>query len=266
MFRFGLLVTLLAGLATYGSCTNLISIDGHTMVNFYSFARQFGAVTDYDSTTNTYSMSLNGTTVYAIPYSMTAWINDEQTILRPAPVIADEQLFVPMEFLLQAFHLQYTWGANYGSIEIVYQHHRCSWERDNDWGTRSHIWRHPTNFRIALNFTSSPRHCFRGRLTRRDASDTSPGEYRLTTDGRHSMSRTDPQASDRRPPRSGRKPQASGARPPMSSARTNTTVGNPKTSGRNTTSTSRHSSTTSGAYSHHNTDTSNNNSKNNSHH
>lgn len=269
MLRLGLLFTLVAGLASYAGCTRLISINGHTMVSMGSFARQFGAVVQQDDSTNTYSMSLNGTTVYVIPYSTTAWINDEQTELRSAPVMVDGRLYVSLHFLLKAFNMQYTWGTDYSSIGIIYNDHSYNWTRNTTWGTRNHAWQHPADFRISLNFTSSPRQSFRGRpsrimttTTRRTTTRRTPviqgrttttGGWTTTSGGRTSTyggrttttgGRTTTIGGRTTTTTGGRTTTNTGGRTTTTGGRTTTSNGHTTTTGGHSTTSGGHSSTT----------------------
>ncbi len=264
MYRLGLLITLLAGLASYAGCTSLISINGHTMVSMGSFARQFGTVVQQDDSTNTYSMSLNGTTVYVIPYSTTAWINDEQTELRSAPVMVDGHLYVSLHFLLKAFNMQYTWGTDYSSIGIIYNDHSYNWSRNTTWGTRYHAWQHPADFRISVDFHSAPRQSFHGRTSRIMTTTTThrtirrapvmqgrttiTGGRTTTTGGRTSTygGRTTT-TGGRTTTNGGRTTTITGGRTTTNTGgRTTTTGGRTTTSNGHTTTTGGHSTTTGG--------------------
>lgn len=163
--RLGLLVTLCALLqvAVFADA-RMVNIDGHTMVRLRAFCHQFGALSDYDANSNTYSVSRNGTTVYLVPYSTTAWINDNQVELKHIPVIIDDTMYVPLRFMCRAFNLDCTWGPGFAQVVIVdgFTHLQINWVRDDGWGARQHIWLHPDNFRVFLRVQAPPRQYFHG--------------------------------------------------------------------------------------------------------
>lgn len=165
MFRLGLFVTLCMVLqvAVFADA-RMVNIDGHTMVRLRAFCKQFGGVSDYDGSTNTYSISRNGTTVYMAPYSTTAWINDNQVEMKHVPVIIDGTMYAPLRFLCRAFDLNCTWAPGFAQVVIVdgFSHQTITWVRDDGWGARPHVWLHPDTFRIVLRFPSPPRVSFHG--------------------------------------------------------------------------------------------------------
>jgi len=161
--RLGLVVTVCAVLqiAVFADA-RMVNIDGHTMVRLRAFAHQFDALTDYDAATNTYSVSRNGTTVYLIPYSTSAWINDNAEQLRHVPVIIDGAMYAPLRFLCRAFDLNCTWAPGYSSVVIVAGGLSITWLRDDGWGARQHTWLHPSSYRFNLRNQSAPRQYFHG--------------------------------------------------------------------------------------------------------
>ena len=179
MLRFILLVTVCAVLqvAVYADAL-MVTIDGHTMVKLRTFSHQFGAVTDYDAATNTYSVSRNGRTVYLIPYSSTAWIDDLQVELKFPPIIIDNALYVPLRFMCHAFDLDCTWGPAFLQVVIIdgITHQQVIWARDDGWAARPHTWQHSVTYRIPQQPQSPPRQSFRGRPS--TVPPTIPGRHK----------------------------------------------------------------------------------------
>ena len=168
MLRLGLIITICAILqvAVFADA-RMVSVDGHTMVRLRAFCRQFGAVNEYDAATNTYRVSRQGRTVYLIPYSSTAWVDDRQVELRYPPVIIDGTMYVPLRFMCRTFNLNSTWGADFRQVIIFdsISQLQVTWARDDGWAARPHTWQHPVTYRVALSFPSSPRQSFHGKLS-----------------------------------------------------------------------------------------------------
>ncbi len=165
MWKLGLLVTLCAVLQITAYAANpMVTINGHTMVKLHTFCRQFGAVAAHDTTTNTFSVSRNAHTVYLIPYSTTAWIDDTQVNMEHPAVTIDQHLYVPLRFMCRALGLDCTWGPSFQTVVIVdnFTHTQVTWGRSTGWDARSHIWSHPATFRISLSVTAPPRKSFHG--------------------------------------------------------------------------------------------------------
>ena len=163
--KFRLVLTLLVALqlAGFAHAMRLVTINGHTMVHLRSFAQQVGAVIDRDPTTNTYSVALNGHTVYMVPYSMTAWVDDNQVDLKVPAVIADNHMNVPFRFICNALGVTSTWAPGYESVVIDYGGQQWTVARNDAWAARPHVWQHPFTYRVTLNFRSAPRQFFTGR-------------------------------------------------------------------------------------------------------
>jgi len=164
--KLGLLLIVLVVLqvAAYADAP-MVTINGHTMVSLRTFHHQFGMVTDYDAATNTYSVSRNNRTVYLIPYSTTAWIDDNQVDLKVPPILVDNHLYVPVRFMCHTFDLDCTWDTAFSQVVIMdgFTHEQVIWLRDDGWAGRPHIWRHPITYRFVPKFPSPPRRFFQGR-------------------------------------------------------------------------------------------------------
>lgn len=191
MGKLVLLVTFFAAfqLAAYAQ-DPIVTIDGQNMVPLQTFTNQFGGTTSYDPTTNTYSVFLNGQYVYLEPYSTVAWIGDSQVNLAYPPVIVDNVMYVPLDFMCGAFGLNYSWEPGYQQVVIVFDGQRVFWGRDNTWSRRSHRWEHPDTYRVAPRFQGPPRLYF-GR------SRTSSTASRRTYAGRPQPSVTSTRSNQR---------------------------------------------------------------------
>ena len=166
--RLGLLVTLAAVLQVVALADmHMVTIDGHTMVKLRGFCHEFGASYDRDAATHTYSVSRNGRTVYIVPYSTVAWIDDRQVEMKHPSVIVDHALYVPVRFMCNAFDLGCTWGADFRQVVVidVVTHTQVTWIRDDAWAGRAHVWPHPASYRFTLKVTAPPRQSFHGRPT-----------------------------------------------------------------------------------------------------
>ena len=180
MLKLGLVCIVFAVLQVVAFAdTPMVTINGHTMVSLRAFRQQFGAVTDYDAATNSYSVSRNNRTVYLIPYSTIAWIDDSLVDLKVPPVLVDNHLYVPMRFMCRTFDLDCTWGTAYSQVVIFdgFTGQQVIWLRDDGWAGRPHSWQHPVTFRIAVKLSSSPRQFFQGKHSASSVPATMPAGH-----------------------------------------------------------------------------------------
>jgi len=132
----------------------VVMINDRPMISLRDFAEIFDATVDYNVERNEISVSLYDTTVYLVPYQMTAWVNDQKVWLDMPAVILDDVTYLPVRFVCDAFRLPYDWTPVNQQVVIV---NRWTTERvvfvlDIDWCRRTHVWRHEVDFRWYINF------------------------------------------------------------------------------------------------------------------
>ena len=138
------------------------------MAPLRTFSQRFGAVTDYDAATNTYSVSRNERNVYVTPYSSTAWINDRQVDLKSLQSLSMTPCTCHCALCATPSILYCTWGPSFQQVVIidVSTHQQIIWARDDGWAGRPHRWEHPVNYRVHRQFQSPPRRSFHGGADR----------------------------------------------------------------------------------------------------
>jgi len=103
---------------------------------------------------NEICITLFDTTVYVVPYRMTAWVNDRKVWLDMPVVIVDDITYLPVKFLCDAFGFRYEWRQRTQDVCIV---NRWTTEViviviDIDWHRHRRVWRHDYDWRWYINF------------------------------------------------------------------------------------------------------------------
>lgn len=152
-----LLVALLVGAAALAATPmtpHIVMINDRQMISLQDFAETFDADVDYHVDRNEICITLFDTTVYVVPYRMTAWVNDRKVWLDMPVVIVDDITYLPVKFLCDAFGFRYEWRQPTRDVCIV---NRWTLETiviviDIDWHRHHHVWRHDYDWRWYVNF------------------------------------------------------------------------------------------------------------------
>ena len=151
--RFILLsVFLLVGVAALanGPMTGkIVTIKERQMISLQDFAEIFDAVVDYHVDRDEIAISLFDTTVYLVPYRMTAWVNERKVWLDMPVVIVDDTTYLPVRFICDAFGLRYDWTPTRQEVIVI---NRWTTERivliiDLDWYRQPRVWRYDFDLR-----------------------------------------------------------------------------------------------------------------------
>ncbi|MHB0939866.1 MAG: stalk domain-containing protein [Armatimonadota bacterium] len=155
-----------AALAVNPMTRYVVTINDRPMISLRDFAETFDADVDYHVDRDEICLTLYDTTVYLVPYRMTAWVNDRKVWLDMPVVIIDDVTYLPVKFLCDAFGFRYEWGRPTRDLCIV---NRWTTEVvvfviDIDWHHRRHVWRHDYDYRWYINY-----HHHKTDWARRDA-------------------------------------------------------------------------------------------------
>ncbi|HEY3417346.1 MAG TPA: stalk domain-containing protein [Armatimonadota bacterium] len=165
MFRLRFLLViafLLLGAAAMAAdlSTKMVMINKRPMISLKDFAETFDATVDYKVDTDEISISLDDTTVYLVPYRMTAYVNDRKVWLDMPVVIVDDVTYLPLRFVADTFNLGFNWLPADQQVILVYRQpveRRIIFAIDLDWCRRPHVWRHDYDFHWYVNF-HTPHH------------------------------------------------------------------------------------------------------------
>jgi len=151
-----LVFLLIAGavLAVNPMTPHIVMINDRPMISLQDFAETFDADVDYHVDRNEICITLYDTTIYVVPYRMTAWVNDRKVWLDMPVVIIDDVTYLPVKFLCDAYGFRYDWRQPNRDVCIV---NRWTTETviiviDIDWHNRSHVWRHDYDCNWYINF------------------------------------------------------------------------------------------------------------------
>jgi hypothetical protein len=157
-FRFVLIsIFLLAAIAAPAinpMTGKIVTIKDRQMIALQDFAEIFDATVDYHVDRDEISISLWDTTVYLVPYRMTAWVNDRKVWLDMPVVIVDETTFLPVRFICEAFGLRYDWAPSSPQVIIINQRttERIVLIIDLDWYRSPRIWRYDYDLHWYVGF------------------------------------------------------------------------------------------------------------------
>lgn len=146
MKRLGLVMGLamLMSIAARAAPLPMVAIDGQPMVSLTNFTGTFGTVAYYDSFRDEIDISLGVHSVVMIPYWNWAWIEGQQVPLDVAPVMIDNDVYVPVRFITSALGLPCSWVGLDQQVTIFCPGTTASFEffLDRDWDRRPHDWRY----------------------------------------------------------------------------------------------------------------------------
>jgi len=148
------LLLTVAALALDPMTGHIVKVNERPMISLRDFAEIFDATVDYDVERNEISITLYDTTVYMVPYRLTAWVNNRKVWLDLPAVIIDDVTYLPVCFICEAFRLDSDWITDNRQVVII---NRWTTIRivlifDTDWCRRPHVWRHGFDFRWYVNF------------------------------------------------------------------------------------------------------------------
>lgn len=162
MTRAGLffaLVLMLVGMAAKAESFRLVYVNDHPMISLRDFCYQFDAYTDYDLGRQALTVTRGNRTVYLIPYSNKAWINDCLVKMVQPVVIIDDTTYVPLRFLCHVFELNCDWRDNYhtASIYVYIGGPRYIFVYDEPWHRYHHQWIYTYNYHDFIHCRPWPR-------------------------------------------------------------------------------------------------------------
>lgn len=173
----GVLLLSVAAMATDLS-QKMVMVNQRPMISLRDFAETLDATVDYQVDRNEISITVDDTTVYLHPDSMTAWVNDRKVWLDMPVVIIDDVTYLPLRFMCDAFGLRYDWTPDNQQFTVI---NRWTMERivliiDLEWGRRAHNWRHDYDYHTYVNFHT--RHDTNGyQHGSHGAPQGGPGQY-----------------------------------------------------------------------------------------
>ena len=147
-----LLLVSVAALATPRLDEKVVLINNRPMIALRDFAEIFDATVDYNVERDEISIALDDTTVYVVPYRMTAWVNERKVWLDMPVVIVDDVTYLPVGFLCDAFRLHSEWVPDSRQVVIIWTTDRIVLEIDRDWCRRPHVWRHDYDYHWYIHF------------------------------------------------------------------------------------------------------------------
>lgn len=156
-----------AALAVNPMTRYVVTINDRPMISLRDFAETFDADVDYHIDRDEFCITLYDTTVYLVPYRMTAWVNERKVWLDIPVVIIDDVTYLPVKFLCEAFGFRYEWGQPNREVCIV---NRWTTETivfvfDIEWSNHRHVWRHDYDCHWYINY-----HHHKTDWARRDAN------------------------------------------------------------------------------------------------
>lgn len=95
-----------------------INKEGTVLVPFRSLFEHFGLKVNWDSATQTVTGTKGGLTIRLTVGSKTAYVNGQMKELAVAPVIEDDNIFVPLRFVGEALGRHVSWDSASSSVNI----------------------------------------------------------------------------------------------------------------------------------------------------
>jgi len=135
----------------------MVIVNQRPMISLRDFAETLDATVDYQVDRDEIRISIDDTTVYLRPYSMTASVNARKVWLDMPVVIMDDVTYLPLRFMCDAFGLRCDWDPVTRRVIVI---NRWTMDRvvlliDLDWDRREHRWQRDYDFHWYVNFHTS---------------------------------------------------------------------------------------------------------------
>jgi len=97
--------------------------DGRTLVPIRFIAETFGALVDWDATTQSITITLDTKNIKIILQinNKTAVVNSKEVTLDVPPIIVNGRTFVPLRFIAESFGAEVLWDGDLKKITIIYK-------------------------------------------------------------------------------------------------------------------------------------------------
>ncbi|HQJ56262.1 MAG TPA: stalk domain-containing protein [Caldisericia bacterium] len=97
--------------------------DGRTLVPIRFIAETFGALVDWDATTQSITITLDTKNIKIILQinNKTAVVNNNKVTLDVPPIIVNGRTFVPLRFIAESFGAEVLWDGDLKKITIIYK-------------------------------------------------------------------------------------------------------------------------------------------------